>query len=94
MGTILRGLVSECLSNFSEEKLVAVLREAHHVLGDGRKVHGLFCDMWKVLFPNGTLDDRKAMYARVLLMANLPTKNYGKAVTKADVFSRLDALGV
>ena len=48
----------------------------------------------KVLFPNGTLDDRKAMYARVLLMANLPTKNYGKAVTKADVFSRLDALGV
>lgn len=94
MGTILRGLVSECLSNFSEDKMVAVVREAHHVLGDGRKVHGLFCDMWKVLFPNGTLDDRKALYARLLTMANLPTKSYGKSVTKADVFSRLDALGV
>lgn len=94
MGTILRGLVSECLANFSEAKLVEVIREAHHVLGDGRKVHGLFCDIFKVLFPNGSLDDRKAMYARVLSMANLPTKSYGKAVSKADVFSRLDALGV
>jgi hypothetical protein len=94
MGTILRGLVNECLANFSEAKLVEVIREAHKVLGDGRKVHGLFCDILKAAGVYSDMDTRKAMYARLMAAANIPQKSYGKSVSKADVFSRLDALGV
>lgn len=94
MGTHLRGLVSECLANFSEASLIEVIREAHKVLGDGRKVHGLFCDILKATGVYSDMDTRKAMYARLMAAANIPQKSYGKSVNKADVMARLDSLGV
>jgi hypothetical protein len=90
-GTNLRVFFRECCDQFSEEKCVKVLEEAYKVFHDGRKVHSTFVDLWKVVFPGASLEDRKALYARIIERANIPVKNYGKSVTKESVVSRLDA---
>lgn len=90
-GTNLRVFFRECCEGFTEDKCVKVMEEAHAVFNDGRKVHSTFVDIWKVVFPGASLEDRKELYARVMERANIPVKTYGKTSTKEGAMARLDA---